>query len=119
MWDLLPHAKHLFSEANRTGIAPEGAPEAQLGSGFGKGREKLELYPLSLGGFPKNFVDGAIDHTPTAATDQTDWILGSAAARLRRANIWRGVTSPWKGAERLSSEPMAIDGPPLVRKRLC
>jgi len=45
---LLPYAKHLFSEANRTGIALEGAPEAQFGSGLGKGREKLELYPLSL-----------------------------------------------------------------------
>ena len=54
MWDLRSYAEYLFSEANRTGIAQEGMPEAQLRSGRAKDGEKLELYPLSLGDFPKN-----------------------------------------------------------------
>src|SRR5262249_12787338 len=66
MWDLLPYAEYLFSEANRTGIALEGPPEAQLGSGLGKGRGKTGIVPALAGRFP-NFVDGAIDRTSTAA----------------------------------------------------
>ena len=54
MWDLRPYAEYLFSEANRTGIAQERRPKPKLRSGRAKDGEKLELYPLSLGDYPKN-----------------------------------------------------------------
>jgi hypothetical protein len=83
-WDLLPYAKHLFFEANRTGMAPEGTPKPNSGAALGRDGEKLELCPLSLRGFPKNFVDEAIHHTPVAPTDQTD---GAASRTLFTARL--------------------------------